>query len=411
MKALQIDKRLGRIGLARALSAVAPATAAKIGPLELVRDDPPALPGPDWVRLRPRMSGICGSDLATVHGRAGTYFDAIVSFPFTLGHELVADFIPTIPTGGTDQDAGPVARRVVLIPVLHCAIRGISPVCAPCAAGDINRCERVAFGHIKAGLQTGYCSQTGGGWSEGLVAHPLQLVDVPHDLSDEDAVVIEPTACAVRAARACTGGSVAIIGAGTVGLLTLAAIMAARPTSAEPPLIGAKYTVQRQFAADLGATVCEPSELARLVRSRHASLVAGDQLTGGVDQVFDCVGSSQSMQQALSMVAPGGEVVLVGMPSTVTVDLTGLWHREVRVTGCYAYRREDFDAAIELVRSARLGRLVGATYPLDRYDDAIAHAANAGPRGAVKIAFDMRPPASRSVRDDHTPPTMRKPEL
>lgn len=396
-----MDKRLGRIGLARALSAVAPATAAKIGPLELVRDDPPELPGPEWVRLAPRLSGICGSDLATVQGRAGTYFDAIVSFPFTLGHELVAD---TIPTADGDD-----ARRVVLIPVLHCAIRGISPACAACAAGDINRCERVAFGHIKAGLQTGYCSDTGGGWSEGLVAHPLQLVDVPDDLSDEEAVMIEPTACAVRAARACGDGNVAIIGAGTVGLLTLAAITATRAAGAPPPLIGAKYTVQRQLAAELGAMVCEPSELARIVRSREASLVAGDQLTGGVDQVFDCVGSSQSLQQALAMVAPGGEVVLVGMPSTVTIDLTGLWHREVRVTGSYAYRREDFDAAIDLVRSARLGRLVSATYALDRYDDAIAHAANAGPRGAVKVAFDMRPSPSRRARDE-TPPTMRKPE-
>ncbi len=386
MRALQIDKRLGRIGLARVLSAVAPAAAAKIGPLELVRDDPPELPTAEWVRLAPRLSGVCGSDLATVQGQAGAYFDSIVSFPFTLGHEVVADTVPR-----TDGHADPESsRRVVVIPVLHCAIRGISPVCAPCSAGDVNRCERVAFGHIKAGLQTGYCAATGGGWSEGLVAHPLQLVDVPVDLTDEDAVMIEPAACAVHAARACGAGSVAIIGAGTVGLLTLAAIMATRIPGPDAPLIGAKYSAQRRFAAEFGADVCEPAELTRAVRSRAASLVAGDQLTGGVDQVFDCVGSSQSLQQALSIVAPGGEVVMVGMPSTVTVDLTGLWHREVRISGCYAYRREDFDTAIDLVRGARLGRLVSATYPLGDYDLAIAHAANAGPRGAVKIAFDMR---------------------
>lgn len=397
MRSLQIDKRLGRIGLARVLSAVAPATAARVGPVELVREDPPALPGPEWVRLTPRMSGICGSDLATVQGQAGTYFDAIVSFPFTLGHELVADTAP--------HDGDGSSRRVVVIPVLHCAIRGIDPVCTPCATGDINRCERVAFGHIKAGLQTGFCSATGGGWSEGLVAHPLQLVDVPAEMSDEEAVMIEPTACAVRAARACGDGSVAIIGAGTVGLLTLAAIVATRSADAAgAPMIGAKYTIQRQFASELGATVCEPSELVRVVRSTQASLVAGDQLTGGVAQVFDCVGSSQSLQQALTMVAPGGEVVLVGMPATVNLDLTGLWHREVRVTGCYAYRRDDFDVAVRLVSTARLGRLVSATYPLDRYDDAIAHAANAGPRGAVKIAFDMRPPQGSNA------PTKRKPE-
>ncbi|MEO5901973.1 MAG: zinc-binding dehydrogenase [Ilumatobacteraceae bacterium] len=382
MKSLQIDKKLARIGLARVLSAVAPTTAAKAGPLELVRDDPPSLPGPEWVRLKPRLSGICGSDLATVQGQAGVYFDSIVSFPFTLGHELVADTVV-----GSGE---PASRRVVLIPVLHCAIRGVSPVCGACATGDINRCERVAFGHIKPGLQTGYCCETGGGWSEGLVAHPLQLVDVPDDLSDDAAVMIEPAACGVRAAREHRGGSVAIIGAGTVGLLTLAAIIGRGDGGSAPPIVAAKYGAQRRFAAQLGGTVCAPGELQRIVRSQSASLVAGDQLTGGVDQVFDCVGTSRSLEQALSIIRPGGEVVLVGMPATVTVDLTGLWHREVRITGCYAYRREDFDTAIELVRRFELGRLVSSTYALDEYDTAIAHAANAGPRDAIKIAFDMR---------------------
>lgn len=381
MKALQIDKKLARIGLARVLAPVSPGAAAKVGPLELVRHDPPELPAPGWVRLRPRLSGICGSDLATVHGSASTYFDGIVSFPFTLGHEVVAD---TVPAG--DEPS----RRVVVIPVLHCATRGIDPVCAMCATGDINRCERVAFGHIKPGLQTGFCNHTGGGWSQGLVAHPLQLVDVPAGMSDEEAVMVEPAACAVHAASLYRGPSAAIIGAGTVGLLTLAAIEARRDDVSSPTLIAAKHPSQKRLARELGGNVCSPDELPRAVRSQEQSLVVVDQLTGGVAQVFDCVGTSQSLQQALSIVAPGGEVVMVGMPATVTVDLTGLWHREVSITGCYAYRRDDFETAIELVSRSRLGRLVSNHYRLDDYDKAIAHAANAGPRDAVKIVFDMR---------------------
>ena len=96
------------------------------------------------------------------------------------------------------------------------------------------------------------------------------------------------------------------------------------------------------------------------------------------------------VQQALQIVAPGGEVLLVGMPAHVGLDLTGLWHREVAIRGCYAYLREDFDSAIRLVRDAGLGRLVSATYPLSRFEDAIGHAANAGRRGAAKVAFDLR---------------------
>jgi hypothetical protein len=89
--------------------------------------------------------------------------------------------------------------------------------------------------------------------------------------------------------------------------------------------------------------------------------------------------------------------VLLGMPGSIGVDLTGLWQREVRLMGAYAYGaepaaggRHSFDLALEVVEGAGLERLVSATYPLDRYVDAIQHAAAAGRRGAVKVAFDLR---------------------
>ena len=75
------------------------------------------------------------------------------------------------------------------------------------------------------------------------------------------------------------------------------------------------------------------------------------------------------------------------------LDPTGLWHRESTIAGCYAYTRPDFERALELAQEHNLGRLVSATYPLSRYAEAIEHAANAGSRGAVKVAFDLRTPA------------------
>ncbi|HSS10168.1 MAG TPA: hypothetical protein VLL25_09795, partial [Acidimicrobiales bacterium] len=92
---------------------------------------------------------------------------------------------------------------------------------------------------------------------------------------------------------------------------------------------------------------------------------------------------------------PGGTVVLLGMPGWAHLDLTGLWQREIRLEGAYAYGterdgRRTFELAFELVRESPLDRLVTATYPLERYKDAIEHAANAGRRGAVKVAFDLR---------------------
>jgi threonine dehydrogenase-like Zn-dependent dehydrogenase len=295
-----------------------------------------------------------------------------------------------------DLDDG---TRAVLIPVLHCATRGIDPPCDSCRAGRTNHCERIAFGHLEPGLQSGFCETTGGGWSLAMAAHESQLLHLPDDVTDEQAVMVEPTACAVHAARTvdASAGPIVIIGAGALGLLTLAAL---RHTCgvAQPVIVTAKHAEQKRWAKELGADrTVGPGELARAVRSETGSLMVGDQLTGGAPAVIDCVGSEASLGDALRVVAPGGTVHVVGMPGHTHLDLTPLWHRESSLRGCYAYTRADFDDALELVRMAGLGRLVSATYPLHRYTEAIEHAADAGARGAVRVAFDLR---SEKQRDD-----------
>ena len=395
MKALRFERNVPRYAAAVAAGRMMPGAGAKVGPLRLRDVDPPDLPGPDWVRIRPRLSGICGSDLGTIDGTSSRYFEPIVSFPFVPGHEVVAD---REGTDGTD--------RVVLEPVLGCVTRNISPVCPACARGDLGNCERIAFGELEPGLQTGFCCDTGGGWSTQMVAHPSQLHVVPATMSDEAAVIVEPTACAVHGALAAIAGGVAdtvvVLGSGTLGLLTIAALR--HFTQAGTIIAVAKHPVQRELALSLGATtVVEPAELKRAVRRTTGSLALGDghidRLTGGADVVIDCVGSEASLTQGLGMVRPKGRITMVGMPGHVHVDLTGLWQREITLAGAYAYgtetlpsgeRRRTFDLAFELVAAADLGRLVSATYPLSRYEDAIAHAANAGVRGAVRIAFDLR---------------------
>ena len=393
MKTLQFTRNIPRFAAARIAGAITPGKGARFGPLALSDIDPPVLPGPDWQRLRPRLTGICGSDLSTVDGTSARYFDPIVSFPFTPGHEVVAD---------TDD-----GTRVVLEPVLGCVARSISPPCSACARGDLGNCERIAFGALEPGLQTGFCCSTGGGWSTSMVAHASQLHPVPEAFRDEDAVMVEPTACAVHAALSTPiveGDVVAVIGAGTLGLLTTAALR--HFTRVGPVVIGARYPHQQSVARALGADhVVEPPELARLVRRLTNSMAVGNQLTGGADVVFDCVGSEASIIEALQIVRPRGTVVLVGMPAKVSLELTGLWHRETRLQGAYAYgtetlpsgeRRRTFDLAFELVATKQLGDLVTATYPLRDFTSAIEHAASAGRRGAVKIAFDLRSEKERN---------------
>ena len=384
MKALVFSRKPAKFAAAMLAGRLSPGAGARVGPLALRDIDPPELPGPGWVRVRPRLAGICGSDLATIDGTSSRWFEPIVSFPFTPGHEVVGDL---------DDD-----RRVVVVPVLSCAARGISPACRACAEGRINHCERLGHGQLEPGLQCGFCESTGGGWSTSMVAHESQLVPVPDDLGDEGAVLVEPAACAIHAAAQVDAPRVAVIGAGTLGLLTLAALRRARP---DAELIAtAKHPHQRALATELGASsVVAPDELDRVVRARSGSMrFANGQLSGGIEAVVDCVGSPESIAQSLRITAPGGTIHTVGMPGVTTVDLTPLWQREISLRGAYAYQRPDFDAAITMVAELYLGRLVSATYPLKRYEDAVNHAASAGRRGAVKIAFDLRDERERSTR-------------
>ncbi|HUI02954.1 MAG TPA: zinc-binding dehydrogenase [Acidimicrobiales bacterium] len=389
MKGLVFERNVARFAAARVVSVVGGSgRGVGVGPLRLADVDSPQLPGPGWRRVQPLLAGICGSDLSTVDGRSSRYFEDVVSFPFVPGHEVV----------GVREDTG---ERVVVEPVLGCIPRAVDPPCPACAQGRTGGCERVAFGHLSPGLQIGYCRDTGGGWSAaGLVAHDAQLHAVPDALSDDDAVMVEPTACAVHAAldaEVDAGDRVAVLGAGTLGLCTVAAL--AQLSAPATLLVGARYAHQRRLAEELGAqVVVEPDQLARAVRRSARSFEASGTLTGGADVVIDCVGSDQSLAQALAMVRPRGRVVLVGMPGRVSIDLASLWHREVAVTGAYAYGtevvggvpRRTFDVAMEVVAAKALGRLVSARYPLERYEEALAHAGSAGRRGAVKVVFDVQ---------------------
>jgi threonine dehydrogenase-like Zn-dependent dehydrogenase len=181
INALEVYRSLPRYVAARAVGNRLPGLlAGPITPLRLVHRDAPRLPGgregnaAGWVRVRPRLSGICGSDLATLHGHTSLYFTPLVSMPFVPGHEVVGETLD-------DAPGMPAGTRVVLDPVLACAARGLDE-CDACAAGQRNRCDRVTVGHVSPGLQTGFCADTGGGWGGELVSPLWPLPYVSHNL-------------------------------------------------------------------------------------------------------------------------------------------------------------------------------------------------------------------------------------
>ncbi len=386
MKALRFERREVRYAAAAISSRLRPGSGAATGPLQLVDEPAPELPNDEWVRVYPRLAGICGSDLSTVDGQSGRYFEPFVSFPFVLGHEIV----------GETADR----KRVVVEPVLGHACRGLEPPFPGAAPGDGNDLRHLVSGDLEPGLQIGFCESTGGGWATELVVHQSLLHEVPDELSDEHAVMIEPMACAIHGVLrgdVSDGDTVAVIGAGTMGLGAVAALR--RFTRAGTVILGARYPVQHEFGRRLGADeVVGSGEIGRAVRRHTGSFEIGGRLSGGADVVIDAVGSQSSLEEAIGLARPRGRVVVLGMPGRVDIDLTALWHRETELVGAYCYGTEEldgrkvhtFELATELVEAAGLDQLVSAHYPLARYEDAVAHAAEAGPRGAVKVVFDVR---------------------
>ena len=373
---------------------------SRFSPLQLEEATDPELPTPEWVRVKPLLSGICGSDLGTLSSENSPYFSPITSPPFVMGHELVGEIIE-------DNSGFRAGERVVLEPALGCTVRGIDPPCPLCASGRYALCLNVARGDISAGIQTGFCHDTGGGWSQrALIAHPSQLHRVPDAVPDEAAVCIEPLACAVHAALGAAPApddTTLVIGAGSVGLLTVAALR--HLTDAGRIICVAKHERQKEEALRLGATdIVHPEETYAKLPGMLGTGVYKPELgkpvvMGGAEKVFECIGAPGTMEDALRLAMPGGEVTLVGMPGAKSaLDFTALWYKEVRLTGSYAYSVEEyegtktssFELALRIAPEVEPQTLVGPSFRLEHYKEAIAVARSAGREGHVKVVFDHR---------------------
>ncbi len=387
------------------------------GPLACIRLtelQPPPLPTPEWVRIKPRLSGVCGSDLATIACQGSPYFSPFVSTPFVLGHEVVGDMVEI---GAAVPASWKIGERVVIEPALTCRGRGIQPVCPSCASGQPAHCESIVQGSIKPGIQTGYCASTGGGWSAAtLVAHHTQLHRVPPGLEDDEAVLAEPLACALHGALRAPidpQSTLLVLGCGTIGLLV---IHAYRLTGGKARILAiARHSHQEQMAKRLGADegYAGPGgqPLYRWVLERTDRPLANGRLfqpelgkpvlLGGADCVFDCVGSSQSLDDALRLARPNATVVLVGMPGLARgVDWTRAWYKQLVIKGSYAFGWEELPSgrkvqtmslALEFLARGKgvLKPLVKHRFPLEEYRAALDQAFHVGRSESFKTVFEL----------------------
>ncbi|MDQ4045246.1 MAG: alcohol dehydrogenase catalytic domain-containing protein [Chloroflexota bacterium] len=393
----------------QAMEKVLPSRLASSGMLGLEYTPIPskALPGADWLRLRPLLCGICGSDMALLTARNGPALSPFSSFPAVMGHEIVAEAIEV----GPDVASVSKGDRVVVDPFISCEMRGLEP-CPSCSAGQRCLCTRTAEGNLAPGMLVGFCRDLPGGWSGEMVAHRSQVYRVPDEVLDDVAVLVEPFSVALHAVLKlppAPGSHVLILGGGALGLLVLAALR----------LLGldchvtvvARYPIQVQMAGKLGADVVHKHAGAAAVEVtgavRYKPVKGRPVYTGGFDMVYDCVGTARSLDDAMRVASPDGKVILVGCVGEICrADLSFIWARELHVTGSYGYSTEHglegkphtFEIALDLLGAnpdCPIGELVTHRFPLSKWSEAIDINRRRSRSGAIKTIFDCRESGER----------------
>jgi threonine dehydrogenase-like Zn-dependent dehydrogenase len=285
-----------------------------------LQNQPNPSPQPGEVILRVDAVGICGSELSGYLGQ-----NSLRVPPLVMGHE----FAGTITAAGAGVNDLQVGDRVTVNPLSGCG------ECASCRLGLENLCpKRQIIGIHRPGA-----------FAELVAAPAASCVKLPDGLSQVAGSLAEPLGCGVRAARiggVGSGSRVLVLGAGTIGLMCIAA---ARGAGGSVTLAADPNTGRLQTAAQWGAEhVCDtraddPAEVARRLT---------DGL--GVDVAIDAVGTDTTRRVAVRAVRPGGTVALVGLHEAESpFEANYIVRSEIRVAGSFAYTQADFDAAVAML--------------------------------------------------------------
>ncbi len=293
---------------------------------------PDPVPGPDEELVRVTAVGLCGSDLHWfADGAAGGWR---MDGPFVPGHEI----------GGVIA-AGPRAgMRVAVDPADACER------CDACMAGHTNLCEKTRF------RGTPGCD---GALAE-LMAWPARLlVPVPDTITDDEVPLLESLGIAIHSVglgHVRAGMSAMVVGAGPIGLLTVAIL---RARGAGRIVVTEPLAHRRAAALALGADAAVPPD---------PDGVARETFGERVDVAFEAAGTDAGIATACGAVRAGSRVVLVGIPSTETYSMPAADARRKGLTFPVARRMQapHLQQAVNLVHAGvvPLASLVSATYAL-----------------------------------------------
>jgi L-iditol 2-dehydrogenase len=325
---------------------------------------PEPVPGPGEVRLAVETCGVCGSDIHAYYGE-----HPYIGFPIQQGHEFTG-IIDRIGPGVTGWSVG---QRVSAEPSLVC--------------GECENCRKGLY-HICYNLKVIGC-QMDGAMAHFLVVPARKLVELPSHMTFEQGSFIEPLAVGVHALRkvpVSPDTRLLILGAGTIGMMTL---LAARGLGLTEITITDLVDDKLNMGLELGAKYA--------VNVGQAKLVDFCRQTCGGEMVFDvaveCVGTQGTVRDAVPVLKKGGTMVLAGVfPREVSVDLGMVQDREIGLIGTLMYQMDDFKEACELIASGRapVEQLVSARYPLDKFDVAMQQI-DEHPEKNFKTMIHIRP--------------------
>jgi L-iditol 2-dehydrogenase len=336
--------------------------------LEIVDLPAPKLHEPNAVLLRIDRVGVCGSDVHYyTDGRIG---DQVLAYPATLGHECAG----TVVEVGAEVDRLRPGQRVAVDPALVCG------ACDQCRRGRSNTCRHLRF--------MGSPGEALGAVAEYRVVPATNCFPIPEQMTLDEAALAEPLSVslyAVRQAAVSPGARIAIIGLGPIGLGVLLCAKAVAPcTIYATDLLNDRLEVARQCGADWTGNASNNAATEAILREQP----------GGVDVVFECAGDPLCIDEAQKMLAPGGTLMLVGIPPTDRLIFNIHQMRRKELTFKSVRRQRDcVGPVIEMMAAGRIDarRLLSHRFPLDRIAEAFELVARYGD-GVIKALVDLSSP-------------------
>lgn len=404
MKALIFDLRLSKYILAKAIGRFSlEPYLGRISCLKLADIPEPKLRGPEWAKIKVKLSGICGTDLGIIFMKVSPSLSPFSSYPAVLGHEIVGEVVEA----GEEVELKP-GEMVVVEPFITCKVRGIKPECPPCRAGYTSLCRNAPTSKgLSPGMIIGGTKDLPGGWTEYCIAHKSQILKVPDDMDDELAVLVEPISVGLHAVLKKMpekSAKVLVIGGGMISFSVIASLRMLGSKCHVTHLALFKY--QTDKGSELGAdeTIClETDNMEDKVKEitgacAHKPVIGDKVFTGGFDYVYDCIGSEESLKNSLRLTREGGYMVLLGAASILKTDLTHIWQKELHIIGCLCYGLErfrgmkirTFELAVELMRGKdELKKLITHKFRIEQYKEAIISNVDRKRFKSIKTVFEL----------------------